>query len=211
MTFSTHSHITGFTKGVFQLACPFRHIDTSQGSPKACFSWCDLLDTFTHHRVHRRRVPVGVTFSTQSHITGLTKGVFQLACPFRHIDTSQGLPKACSFLRIHTPRPQGSPKACFSWRDLLDTFTHHRAHQRRVPASVSFSTHRHITGFAKGVFLSPHPHSTTTGCPKGVRVPAGVSFSTHPHITGFTEVSTESYFYFQASTLKHPIFVAQVC
>ena len=43
--------------------------------------------------------------------------------------------------RIHTPQPQGSPKACSSWRAL--------------------STRPDITGFAKGVFLSPIPHSTT--------------------------------------------------
>ena len=55
---STRPHITGFAKGMFQLACPF--------------------NTSTHHRVHQRRVPVGVTFPTHSYITGFTKGVFQL-------------------------------------------------------------------------------------------------------------------------------------
>ena len=210
VSFSAHSHITGFTKGVFQLACIFQHIHTSQGSPKACSSWRVLFNTFTHHsvhqkcsswsvlfnisthhRVHQRHVPAGVSFSAHSHITGFTKGVFQLVCPFQHIHTSQG-----------------SPKACSSWRVLFNTFTHHRVHQRHVPAGVSFSTHSHITGFTKGVFqlACPFQHiHTSQGSTKECsswrvlfntfthhrvhqrRVPVGVSFSTHSHITVFTK------------------------
>ena len=195
VSFSAHSHITGFTKGVFQLACLFQHIHTSQGSPKACSSWRGLFNTITHHsvhqkcsswsvlfnisthhRVHQRHVPAGVSFSAHSHITGFTKGVFQLVCPFQHIHTSQG-----------------SPKACSSWRVLFNTFTHHRVHQRHVPAGVSFSTHSHITGFTKGVFQLACSswrvlfNTFTHHRVQQRSAPAGVSFSTHSHITGFTK------------------------
>ena len=139
---STCPHITGFTKGMFQLACPFnmsthhrvhqrhvpvgvpfQHVHTSQGSPKACSSWRAL--------------------STCPHITGFTKGMFQLACPFdmstHHRVHQRHVPVGVPFQHVHTS--QGSPKACSSWRAL--------------------STRPHITGFAKGMFLSPLPHSTT--------------------------------------------------
>ena len=88
VSFSTHPHITGFIKKVFQLMCLFQHIHTQQGSLKACSSCCVLFNTSTHHRVHQRCVPAGVSFSTHPHITGFTKGVFQLVCPFQHIHTS---------------------------------------------------------------------------------------------------------------------------
>ena len=174
--------------------CSFLHIHTSQGSPKACFSWCFLFNTSTHHRIHQKRVPADVSFSTQPHITGFTKYVFQLVCPFQHIHILQGLPKACS-----------------SWCVLFNTFTYYRVsfsptYYRRFPAGVSFSTQPHITGFIKSVFKLvchfQHIHTsqaTSKACSSWCvlfnttthhrvhqkRVPAGVSFSTHPHITGF--------------------------
>ena len=56
-----------------------------------------------------------------------------------------------------------------------------------------------------------YPRSTTTGFTKGVFKLAWPFQHTHTLITGFTKVSTESYFFFQISLLKHPISVAQVC
>ena len=137
VSFSTQPHITGFTKYVFQLVCPFQHIHILQGLPKAFSSWCVLFNTTTHHWVHQKRVPAGVSFSTHPHITGFIKSVFQLVCHFQHNHTSQGSSKrvpagvsfsthphitgfiksmfqlVCPFLHIHTS--QGAPKACSSW------------------------------------------------------------------------------------------------
>ena len=192
VSFSTQPHITGFTKYVFQLVCPFQHIHILQGLPKAFSSWCVIFNTSTHHwvhqrrvpavcpfphnhgtyhRVYQRRVPAGVSFSTHSHITGFTKGVFQLVCPFQHNHTSLG-----------------SSKACSSWCVIFNTSTHHRLHQKRVPAGVSFSTQPHITGFIKAcsswcVIFNTSTHHRV----HQKHVPAGVSFFTHPHITGCTK------------------------
>ena len=216
--------------------CSFLHIHTSQGSPKASFSWCFLFNTSTHHRVHQKRVPADVSFSTQPHITGFTKYVFQLVCPFQHIHILQGLPKAFSSWCVifntsthHWVHQRRVPAVC---PFPHNHGTYHRVHQRRFPAGVSFSTQprhisqgspkacsscvsfstqprhisqgspkafsswcvlfhtttAHITGFTKGVFQLvcpfPHNHGTYHRVYQR-RFPAGVSFSTQPHITGF--------------------------